>query len=81
MYLFGLYCNLRVEAGLKCIFAFRFTVFTLRLVLTNNRSVVRDGRLEVVIRKRRVAIFEWILECSQINHITEHMVFKACTSI
>lgn len=70
MYLFGLYCNIRVEAGLKGIFALHFTLFALSLVLTNNGSVVADGRLEVVIRKRRVTILEGILECTQISPIT-----------
>lgn len=81
MYLFGLYRNLRVEAGLKCIFDLHFTLFALRLVLANNRSVVTDGSLEVVIRERWVAVFEGVLKCSQISHITTCMVFKACTSI
>lgn len=77
MYLFGLYCNLRVEAGLKCIFDICFTIFALHLVLANNWSIVTDGCLEVIIGKRRVAIFERVLQCSQISLVTEHMVIKA----
>lgn len=76
MYLFRLHCNLRVEAGLKGIFALHFTLFTLCVILTNDRSVVTDGRLEFVVGKRRVAIFEWVLEFSQINHINASMVLK-----
>lgn len=71
MYLFGLYRNLRVEAGLwKGIFALHFTFFALRLVLANNGSIVADGRLEVVVGKRRVAVFEGVLEGGQISEIT-----------
>lgn len=79
MYLFWLYRNLRVEAGLEGIFALHFTLFALRLVLTNNWSVFTDGCLEIVIRKRRVAVLEGVLECSQISYITTRMVFKVCT--
>lgn len=81
MYLFGLYCNLRVEAGLKCIFSFRFAFFTLRVILANDGPVVTDGRLEVVVGERRVAVFEGVLERSHRSHMTEHVVRNRCTSI
>ena len=67
MYLFGLYRNLRVEAGLKGIFALHLALLALCLILTNNGSIVTNGRLEVVIRKRWVAIFKGVLECSQMS--------------
>lgn len=70
MYLFGLYCNIRVEAGLKGISALQFTLFALCVILTDNRSIVTDRCLEVIIRKRWVAILEGVLECNQTSYIT-----------
>lgn len=55
MYLFGLSYNLRVEAGFEDLFA-------LQLILAHYGSVVRDGCLEVVVRERRVAVLERVLE-------------------
>lgn len=63
MYLFGLDSNLRVEAGLKSIFALCVSLFALHLVLARHRPVVTERHLEVVIRKGGVAVFEGVLKC------------------
>lgn len=74
MYLFGLYRNLRVEAGLEGVLALRFTLFALRLLLlANNWSVFTDGRLEVVVGERRIAVLERVLECRQISYMSLHV--------
>lgn len=63
-YLFGLCHNLRIEAGLKGIFALHVTLFAFRLIFTYNRAVITDGCLEVIVRQRWVAILEGVLEHS-----------------
>ena len=62
MYLFGLYRYLRVEAGLEGVLALHFALFALRVILLANYwSVFTDGRLEVVVGKGRIAVFEGVL--------------------
>lgn len=67
-YLLGLHCNLRAETGLQGFFALHLTLFTLRVIFTDNRPVFTDGGLEVIIRKRWVAVFKGVLQCKKMEN-------------
>lgn len=74
IYLFGLYGDLRVEAGLEGVSALHLTLLTLSVVLAHDGAVFTEGGLEVIIRERRVAILEWVLEYSRER--VEVIIFK-----
>lgn len=78
MYLFGLDCHLGAEAGLQRVFHFRLAVLALHIVLANDGPVVADGRLEVVIRKRRVAVFKRVLRWKEDKRV---MVVKVSVQV
>lgn len=61
LYLLALDGYFRVKAGLQT-FTLRLRVLDLALVLANDWSVLTNRRLEVVVRKRRVAVFKLVLE-------------------